>query len=688
MQPSSQQRIRELFDQAVKRPQAERSIYLEGACEGDPDMFQAVMELLRKRDAMAANSVQRIGRYEIRGELGRGAMGIVYDAVDPLIGRSVALKVIRIEGLTDPREAEFLKDRLFREARSAGQLFHPCIVVVLDVGQEGETAFIAMEKVEGQTLQHMLASGHRPGSDETLSILHQTAAALDYAHQHGVVHRDIKPANIMVQPGTMVKVADFGIAKIMSSQNATQSGVVMGTPTYMSPEQIEGQVVDGRSDQFALAVLAYEMLTGVRPFQGDSLAALAHKIVYAERPLATVANPALPFAINPVLSKAFSRSPGDRYACCGDLVRSIESVLDTAVIPAPLAQPASVPAMATATQASSTQTTNTQPTVTQASAFAPSPATQTLTPTQTIVAQKSGGKSWIFAVIIAVVVIAAVGAGSVFFLNRSQPSAIASRPTGAVSIVVQRFLADPTSIEAGAMSKLNWSVTGAQQITIDHGIGTVAPSGSLAVTPTEPTTYVLVATGAGPEVRATAAIDVKPLDAKPAAPPTATVEKPASPSAAERARELYDSAADKRRAGLVPQAAALLRESADLGDVRAMLELAEGLRDGEGMTKNTAEAVRWFQKAAQNGNASAMVELGAMYILGDGIKTDNEEAVRWFQRAADHGNSAGMYDLASMYESGRGVSPDIEKAKALYRKSADLGNTEARRRLLQLTSRK
>jgi hypothetical protein len=344
--------------------------------------------------------------------------------------------------------------------------------------------------------------------------------------------------------------------------------------------------------------------------------------------------------------------------------------------------------MAPVTMAPVTMAQAATPTVTQAPAFIPAPLTQTQTPTQTMVAQKSGGKSWVFAVLIAVVLVVAVGVGAVVFLNRRPAVAPAPRQAETVSIVVQRFMADPTSIESGSMSHLNWSVTGAQQIAIDHGIGNVAPSGSLAVTPTEATTYLLTATGSGPEVRASATIDVKAANVEKPATPTTSVEKSAAPSTTERARELYDSAGDKRRAGLVPQAAALLRQSADLGEVRAMLELAEGLRDGEGMTKNPAEAVRWFQKAAQTGNASAMVELGAMYILGDGIKTDNEEAVRWFQRAADHGNPAGMYDLASMYETGRGVPPDIEKAKALYRKSADLGNTEARRRLQQLTSRK
>ena len=183
--------------------------------------------------------MERIGRYVITGELGRGAMGVVYGATDPLIGRSVAVKVIHLQLRPDSKEAEFMRDRLFREARAAGRLFHPGIVVILDVGQEGDIAFIAMERVDGTTLERTLASRKKLKIAEALDILRQTAAALDYAHQNGVVHRDIKPANIMLHKGTTVKVADFGIAKSMSTEHGTVAGMIMGTPSYMSPEQIE-----------------------------------------------------------------------------------------------------------------------------------------------------------------------------------------------------------------------------------------------------------------------------------------------------------------------------------------------------------------------------------------------------------------------------------------------------------------
>jgi serine/threonine-protein kinase len=206
--------------------------------------------------------MEQIGRYRIVGELGRGAMGIVYRAQDPTIGRTVAIKTIRLGEVTDPKERERLRERLFREAQSAGALSHPNIVTIYDVAEEGDLAYIAMEYVDGQTLDRVLASGQLPSGQQLLEILRQTATALDYAHHHGIVHRDIKPANVMIDERGAAKIADFGVAKILSQQ-LTQAAGFIGTPNYMSPEQVEGAPLDVRADQFALAVIAYDLLTGV-----------------------------------------------------------------------------------------------------------------------------------------------------------------------------------------------------------------------------------------------------------------------------------------------------------------------------------------------------------------------------------------------------------------------------------------
>lgn len=318
MLPEFAQRVRELFDRALERPEAERFRFLEAASGGDSSIIEAVERLLRAHSSSESfletgrHIPARIGRYLIQRELGRGAMGIVYDAIDPMIRRNVALKIIRLASGIHPGDAEFKRERVFKEARSAGQLFHPGIVVILDVGQEGDAAFIAMERVNGPSLQQVLASDRVLSPREALSILRETAAALDYAHQHGIVHRDIKPANIILHNGISVKVADFGIAKTMSPQQATLTGVVIGTPRYMSPEQIQGRHVDGSSDQFSLAVVAYELLTGVKPFEADSVATLAHLIVYGPRPSAHAANSQLPAGVDEV--------------CSADLVSTRESV--------------------------------------------------------------------------------------------------------------------------------------------------------------------------------------------------------------------------------------------------------------------------------------------------------------------------------------------------------------------------
>ena len=204
--------------------------------------------------------MNQIGRYEILNELGRGAMGVVYRARDTKIGREVAIKTIKLAEQADESETERLRERLFREAQSAGRLSHPGIVTIYDVAEESGLAYITMEFVDGETLQAMMDSGRAEEPEFIADILRQTAAALDYAHSKEIVHRDVKPANIMVTPDGTVKITDFGIARISSSK-LTQTGTVMGTPSYMSPEQVRGDPISGASDQFSLGVITYELLT-------------------------------------------------------------------------------------------------------------------------------------------------------------------------------------------------------------------------------------------------------------------------------------------------------------------------------------------------------------------------------------------------------------------------------------------
>ncbi len=339
MSPELYQRVRKLLEEALDRPEAERLSFLEAACGRDENALREVRQLLKAHGDLdgfleeETGRPQRIGRYLITGELGRGAMGIVYEATDPLIGRQIAIKIIHLQSFAEAKDAMFLRERLFREARSAGVLSHPGIVVVFDVGEERDMAFIAMERLDGPSLFQMLESGRKIEWTEALDILRQTAVALDYAHQSGIVHRDIKPANIMLHKGAIVKVTDFGIAKITAARGYTQTGLLMGTPSYMSPEQIQVRPLDGRSDQFSLAVVAYELLTGTLPFEADSVAPLAHMIAYADRPSAHAANPALPEAVDEVLYRGLAKLPNGRYASCAEFVAALEKAI-TEVPPA------------------------------------------------------------------------------------------------------------------------------------------------------------------------------------------------------------------------------------------------------------------------------------------------------------------------------------------------------------------
>ena len=274
--------------------------------------------------------MDRIGRYKIVRELGRGAMGVVYHAIDPNIGRPVAIKTIHFGSGRKPEETDRMRERLFREARSAGMLSHPGIVTIYDVEQQGELAYIAMEYVDGPTLDQVLAESDPMDGGRMFSILGQTAVALDYAHSKGIVHRDIKPANIMLSDDGTAKIADFGIAKIAAAENLTMTGSIVGTPHYMSPEQVQGQPVDGRSDQFSLAVIAYEMLTGEKPYTGEHLTTVVYKIVAEEPVPPRRLNPSLSAGIENVLRKALSKKPDARYRNCQEFSEALEKACGAA----------------------------------------------------------------------------------------------------------------------------------------------------------------------------------------------------------------------------------------------------------------------------------------------------------------------------------------------------------------------
>ncbi len=255
-------------------------------------------------------TIDRIGKYRIDGVLGSGAMGVVYKAYDADIARTVALKTIRHELLDGLQEADIVA-RFRNEAQASGRLVHPNIVAVYDFGAYGDTTYIAMEYVDGTPLNAFLVKDVPMDLAASITCITQLLRALDYAHARGVVHRDIKPANILITGDAQVKITDFGIAKIESS-TLTQVGAVIGTPSYMSPEQFKGETVDGRSDLFAVGIVLYQMLTGVRPFSGPA-STVMHQIIHEMPPRPSERQPSLNPAFDAVLAKAMAKRIEDRY---------------------------------------------------------------------------------------------------------------------------------------------------------------------------------------------------------------------------------------------------------------------------------------------------------------------------------------------------------------------------------------
>ena len=298
----------------------------------------------------------RLGRFRIASVLGQGAMGVVYLAHDPEIGRSVAIKTVRPEsvGGETPQEIEA---RFLREAKLAGRLQHPNIVTIYDVGREGGVCFIAMEHVDGRPLTRYIGAADALPLAARIGIVRQVAEALGHAHERGVLHRDVKPGNILVARDGRVKVTDFGIGKFTeaSTSNLTRAGHMIGSPAYMSPEQVKGEKLDGRSDLFSLGVVLYELLTGARPFPGESITTLVYQILHTEPKDPLEWNASLPVATRAVIARLLAKAPDRRPADAREFIFELEKIekiqreseMTRRALAEPLAAAATAPARAT-----------------------------------------------------------------------------------------------------------------------------------------------------------------------------------------------------------------------------------------------------------------------------------------------------------------------------------------------------
>lgn len=389
-----------------------------------------------------------IGRYEIVEELGRGAMGSVFKAKDPAVGRIVALKTIHTTALEGAQSEEY-RTRFYREARASGVLAHPGIVPVFDVGEDQGAPFLVMEFVEGRTLGEAIKKGERFTLDRVCEIGQQIAEALGYAHRQRVIHRDIKPANILmtskeVYGSERPRITDFGIAKLASS-DITTTGQLLGTPSFMPPEQFTGSPIDGRADLFSLGVILYSLATGEQPFPGETMTAVSYKVVYTEPVPPAKLNPAIPGRIEAVILKCLAKSPADRYQTGEELAQDLAAVRTSPVT----SVMQSAPLMPSAMESDAT--------------LGPNAISGSLRPAPVVAADKSGAKQAIkpaaarpatpkkFGSVFAIALLSVVGLGAAiaggwyWYAHRKPP--IPSPPSQAVTIPVPQPQPSPQQIE-------------------------------------------------------------------------------------------------------------------------------------------------------------------------------------------------------------------------------------------------
>ncbi len=282
--------------------------------------------------------ISQLGRYQIISELGQGAMGVVYKAKDPLIDREVAIKTINLSLAQEEREE--YEARFYQEAKAAGRLSHPNIVTIYDVGRTEDIAYIAMEYLQGRELRDILNDNRILPLAQVIDIISQVALGLSYAHEHEIVHRDIKPSNVMVIRDGHVKITDFGIARMASAAVRTQTGMVLGSPKYMSPEQVMGKLTDQRSDIFSLGVMLYEMLTGQAPFMGENVNAIMYQTLNAVPSAPSTMNTDVPEMLNFIVAKALAKDLDSRYQNARDLANDLRDCRNSLPRSTPTIDPA------------------------------------------------------------------------------------------------------------------------------------------------------------------------------------------------------------------------------------------------------------------------------------------------------------------------------------------------------------
>jgi hypothetical protein len=625
------------------------------------------------------NAPSHLGRYELRAELGRGAMGVVYAGFDPAIERTVAIKVLQLDKLADVMSAE-VRTRFRREAQAAGRLSHPHIVGVYEYN-DGDAAaggnrsfpYIVMERVAGRTLKSMFDEHAHFGLDDTVRLMRQLLAALQHAHERGVVHRDIKPSNLMVlEPGPLmsIKVTDFGIARLDSS-DLTLTGTTLGTASHMSPEQFMGQPVDGRTDLYAAGVILYQFVTGELPFTG-SPSTIMQKVLNQEALAPSLLNPTLPPVWDGVLRKAMAKKPADRFASAADFAAAIRAASLGVDAEATVDRP--VQALADRTRSGRALLGGVTAFCVAVSAFGVYVVTRR--PAPLVVDGAASGP--------------VAASSGVTAPAKSEPTAVSTKPAPARAAAPS---AEDIEEQAWADAAAADSAVAYRAFLHGYPKGRFAGRAQVRIAVLEPRPVVARPPLATPSVTGPKPIPVTP----PAKPTLALVPAPTAAASVPQPRATVQGpslqacrddpgvhAACPQVLGLFyleakdfPQALKWFRVGADKADTRAQFELARMYLLSQGVTRDSNAAFAWAKKAADQEFPPGENLIGVCFERGDGAPQSLSSAVEWYRKSAEHGNSFGQNNLARMFLLGRGVPQETARALDFYRRSAAQRNAYA-----------
>ena len=634
--------------------------------------------------------------FRVEELVGRGGFAEVFAVHDLRLKRDLAVKVLSPELVVN----RTMLTRFQREAEAVAALRHPGIVPIYDLGESGGIAYIMMPLIKGETLRKKLDSVDRLRIDTACRILRELADALRMAHDAGLVHRDIKPENVMLDgPREQVLLMDFGIAKAIDpdATGMTTSGLIVGTPHYMSPEQASGDVIDARSDQYSLAVMGYRMLTGSHPFEAETTRALLYKQVFESAPTAAERCPDIPIALSGALQRGMSKDASERFPGIEEFAAAVSAgASGEPAGTSPLAHTRATPSVSRQGQPPIAKAAKAAKAVAQSTSESAAKVGQQVrsklsTARVTRRTAAIAGVS-LLAVVAIVVALTLGGGGGANPAESTLGAAVPETPSP-----------EGTTPEGGETQAPTTSGTGNQRTASNAP----APAREPAAAPSPRTPAAAVITTCSQAMRRSAWTDAVTL-CRPEADAGSVEAQLALAGLYQRgqgtaadpiaAAELYEKAAAGGSADAAFQLGQLLEEgvgvnrdlarASDLylqaarrGVVPAMSAIARQLEIGAGVGKDVREAVNWYRRAGAAGDAVAQIRLGQMYLEGRGVPKDEVEAVRWFTRGAEAGNAPAQYELALAYFAGRGVARSDSLGMVWLERAAARGSTRAAQEL-------